>query len=64
MDMVARRFGRRKPRRLRGGQDEAASWLISRTIGFGGSSALELLAQDERQRVMQVLNHLRYGPCT
>ncbi|SIT41797.1 hypothetical protein BN2476_300199 [Paraburkholderia piptadeniae] len=43
--------------------DEAAAWLVGRTIGFGGSSALELLAQGERERVMQVLNHLRYGLC-
>jgi hypothetical protein len=43
--------------------NEAAPWLVSRTIGFGGSSALELLAQGERQRVMHVLNHLRYGLC-
>jgi hypothetical protein len=44
--------------------DEAATWLVGRTIGFGGSSALELLAQGERARVMHVLNHLRYGLCT
>ncbi|MEX3932160.1 hypothetical protein AB4Y32_10175 [Paraburkholderia phymatum] len=42
---------------------EAASWLVSRTIGFGGFSALELLAQGERERVMHVLNHLRFGLC-
>jgi hypothetical protein len=45
-------------------RDEAAPWLVSRTTGFGGSSALELLAQGERARVMHVLNHLRYGLCT
>ncbi|MGF6288716.1 MbcA/ParS/Xre antitoxin family protein [Paraburkholderia youngii] len=47
-----------------GSIDGAAPWLVSRTIGFGGSSALELLAQGARQRVMHVLNHLRYGLCT
>ncbi|NVH73674.1 DUF2384 domain-containing protein [Paraburkholderia sp. JPY432] len=43
--------------------DAAAGWLISRTIGFGGSSALDLLAQGEREQVMHVLHHLRYGLC-
>jgi hypothetical protein len=44
--------------------DEAAAWLVARTIGFGGTSALELLAQGEHARVMHILNHLRYGLCT
>ena len=42
-------------------ETRSVDWLVSRTIGFGGSSALELLAQGERQSVIQVLNHLRYG---
>ncbi|MEX3982152.1 MbcA/ParS/Xre antitoxin family protein [Paraburkholderia sp. EG287A] len=42
----------------------AAAWLASRTTGFGGRSALELLAQGERAQVMHVLDHLRYGLCT
>lgn len=45
-------------------EGEAAAWLVSRTIGFGGRSALELLANGEREQVMRVLDHLRYGPFT
>ncbi|MEX3966811.1 MbcA/ParS/Xre antitoxin family protein [Paraburkholderia sp. EG286B] len=41
----------------------ASAWLASRTTGFGGRCALELLAQGERAWVMRVLNHLRYGLC-
>jgi uncharacterized protein (DUF2384 family) len=44
-------------------EDRAAGWLISRTIGFGGRSALDLFAQGEREQVMDVLHHLRYGFC-
>ena len=44
-------------------EDRAARWLISRTIGFGGRSALELLAHEEREEVLHVLHHLRYGLC-
>ncbi|WP_250436260.1 MbcA/ParS/Xre antitoxin family protein [Caballeronia sp. ATUFL_F2_KS9A] len=44
-------------------EDRAARWLISRTIGFGGRSALELLSQGDREEVMHVLHHLRYGFC-
>lgn len=47
------------------GEGEEADWLISRTIVFfGGRSALELLADGERERVMRILNRLRYGLCT
>ncbi|MEX3951071.1 antitoxin Xre/MbcA/ParS toxin-binding domain-containing protein [Paraburkholderia sp. EG287B] len=41
----------------------ASAWLASRTTGFGGRCALELLAQGERAQVVHVLNHLRYGLC-
>lgn len=44
-------------------EDRAAGWLISWTIGFGGRSALDLLAQGEREEVLQVLHNLRYGFC-
>ncbi|MEM5341467.1 antitoxin Xre/MbcA/ParS toxin-binding domain-containing protein [Paraburkholderia azotifigens] len=44
--------------------DRAGDWLTSQPIGFDGYSALELLAQGEREQVMQVLNHLRIGLCT
>jgi len=44
-------------------QDRAARWLTSRTIGFGGRSALELLSRGDREEVMHVLHHLRYGFC-
>ncbi|SAL44186.1 MbcA/ParS/Xre antitoxin family protein [Caballeronia concitans] len=44
-------------------EDRAAGWLISRTIGFGGHSALDLLAQRKREQVMDVIHHLRYGFC-
>ena len=44
-------------------EDGAAGWLISRTIGFGGRSAWDLLANEEREQVMHVLHHLRYGLC-
>jgi len=46
-----------------GSEDRAAGWLISRTIGFGGRCALDLLAQGEREEVLQVLHNLRYGFC-
>jgi len=44
-------------------EDRAAGWLISRTIGFGGHSALDLLAQGKREQVTDVIHHLRYGFC-
>ncbi|MGF6636522.1 MbcA/ParS/Xre antitoxin family protein [Paraburkholderia sp. MM6662-R1] len=44
-------------------EDKAARWLISRTIGFGGRSAVDLLAQGDREQVMLALGHLRYGFC-
>ncbi|TCG03667.1 hypothetical protein BZM27_46675 [Paraburkholderia steynii] len=40
---------------------QSVHWLVSRTIGFGDSSALELLAQGERQSVIQLLKNLRDG---
>nr|WP_277403040.1 antitoxin Xre/MbcA/ParS toxin-binding domain-containing protein [Burkholderia sp. Ac-20365] len=45
-------------------EEMAAGWLVGRTIGFGGRSALDLLAQGKREKVLQVLHHLRYGLCT
>ncbi|CAD6563131.1 hypothetical protein ACFQ3P_41875 [Paraburkholderia sabiae] len=45
-------------------ENQAGHWLVGRTIGFGGSSALELLAQGKREHVIQVVNHLRFGLCS
>jgi uncharacterized protein (DUF2384 family) len=45
-------------------EEGAAAWLVSRTIGFGGRSALDLLAQGERAQVMHIVHHLHYGLCS
>jgi hypothetical protein len=45
-------------------EDRAAAWLVSRTTGFGGRCALELLAQGEREWVTNIVHHLRYGLCS
>jgi hypothetical protein len=44
--------------------DASAEWLASRTIGFGGECALDLLATGRRDYVLHILHHLRYGLCT
>jgi hypothetical protein len=41
--------------------DQIAAWLVEPTIGFGERSALELLANGERDTVRRALHHLQYG---
>ncbi|WP_233808911.1 antitoxin Xre/MbcA/ParS toxin-binding domain-containing protein [Paraburkholderia sp. HP33-1] len=47
-----------------GKEEGAAAWLVSRTADLDGRSALELLAQGQREEVMLSLHHLRYGRCS
>jgi Protein of unknown function (DUF2384) len=41
--------------------DQPAAWLVERTIGFRGRTALELLANGERDTVLRALHHIQYG---
>ncbi|WP_321871962.1 hypothetical protein [Paraburkholderia tropica] len=44
--------------------ENAPRWLTEKPLGFGGRSALELLANDERDRVMRALLQLKCGIST
>lgn len=41
--------------------ETAARWLTAKTPGFGGRSALALLANGERDRVMQAIHQVKHG---